>query len=46
MTEEIRNALVQRNDRLIRDVIQKAEKECKSAVDICAESGEEETDSG
>lgn len=46
MTEEIRNALVQRNDRLIRDVIQKAEKECKSAGSLCAESGEESTDPG
>lgn len=39
MTEENRNALVQRNDRLIRDVIQKAEKECKSAVALIAMYG-------
>lgn len=39
MTEESRNALVQRNDRLIRDVIQKAEKECKSAVALIAMYG-------
>lgn len=39
MTEENRNALMQRNDRLIRDVIQKAEKECKSAVALIAMYG-------
>lgn len=39
MTEEKRNALMQRNDRLIRDVIQKAEKECKGAVALIAEYG-------
>ena len=39
LTEENRNALMQRNDRLIRDVIQKAEKECKSAVALIAMYG-------
>lgn len=39
MTEENRNALAQRNDRLIRDVIQKAEKECRSAVALIAMYG-------
>lgn len=30
MTEENRNALMQRNDRLIRDVIQKQKKNAKA----------------
>ena len=39
MTEDNRQAQLHRNDRLIRDVIQNAEKECTSAVALIAMYG-------